>query len=123
MRKREAIQLAKDFRLGNRNRKAKLISKYRIKPATSPNTGRVKMGIRIDLENNPKDYIAALDDDGSLVFFTGGRVGTKRVLAKDLWDTPKARKEEDVVSTIAMNVLSQSSAKKTRSRSTEKKRS
>ena len=91
MRKQEAIRLAKDFRLGNRHRKAKLISKYNIRQATSPNTGRVKMGIRIDIENNPRDYIAALDDDGSLVFFTGNPI--KRLASKELWDTPKARKE------------------------------
>ena len=91
MRKQEAIRLAKDFRLGNRNRKANLIRKYNIKQATSPNTGRVKMGIRIDVENNPRDYIAALDDDDKLIFFSGNPI--KRIPAIELWDTPKARKE------------------------------
>ena len=92
MRKQEAIKLAKDFRLGNKFRKKNLIRKYNIKNATSPNTGRVKMGIRIDVENNPRDFIAALDDDGKLVFFSGNPI--KRIPAIDLWDTPKARKEE-----------------------------
>ena len=74
MRKQEAIKLAKDFRLGNKFRKKNLIKKYNIRPATSPNTGRLKMGIRIDVENNPRDFIAALDDDGKLVFFSGNPV-------------------------------------------------
>ena len=63
MTKREAEMLAKNWRLGNRHRKKSLTKKYDLKTATSGNTGRVKMGIRIDIENNPKDYKAALDDD------------------------------------------------------------
>ena len=94
MRKQEAIKLAKNFRLGNRHRKANLLKDYNIRAATSPNTGRLKMGIRIDVENNPRDYIAALDDDGKLVFFSGNPV--RRIPAVKLWDTPKATKKESV---------------------------
>ena len=109
MTKREAIKLAKDFRLGNKFRKKNLVKKYNIKQATSPNTGRVKMGIRIDIENNPRDYRAAIDDDGGLIFFTGNPM--KRVIAKDLWDTPKARKE-DVDEAMRFRNLYHSSYKK-----------
>ena len=87
----EAKMLAKQWVLGNRNRKASLTRKYDLKKASSSNTGRLKMGIRIDVENNPKDYKAALDDDGSLVFFTGKPI--KRVPARQLFTPPKARKE------------------------------
>ena len=87
----EAKMLAKQWVLGNRNRKASLTRKYDLKQASSSNTGRLKMGIRIDVENNPKDYKAALDDDGSLVFFTGKPI--KRVPARQLFTPPKARKE------------------------------
>ena len=55
MTKQQAKKLAKDFRLGNRHRKANLMRQFNIKPATSSNTGRLKMGIRIDIENNPRD--------------------------------------------------------------------
>ena len=92
MTKREAEMLAKNWRLGNKFRKKSLTKKYDLKKATSPNTGRVKMGIRIDIENNPKDYRAALDDDGSLIFFTGKPM--KRIQVSDLFVPPKARKEE-----------------------------
>ena len=92
MTKREAEMLAKNWRLGNKFRKKSLTKKYDLKKATSPNTGRVKMGIRIDIENNPKDYKAALDDDGSLIFFTGKPM--KRIQVSDLFVPPKARKEE-----------------------------
>ena len=109
MRKQEAIKLAKDFRLGNKFRKKNLIKKYNIRPATSPNTGRLKMGIRIDVENNPRDFIAALDDDGKLVFFSGNPV--KRIPAIDLWDTPKARKE-DIDEAMRFRNLYHSSFKK-----------
>ena len=91
MTKREAEMLAKNWRLGNRNRKKSLTKKYDLKKATSGNTGRVKMGIRIDIENNPKDYKPALDDEGNLVFFTGKPM--KRVQVSDLFVPPKARKE------------------------------
>ena len=87
----EAKMLAKQWVLGNRSRKASLTRKYDLKQASSSNTGRLKMGIRIDVENNPKDYKAALDDDGSLVFFTGKPI--KRVPARQLFTPPKARKE------------------------------
>ena len=109
MRKQEAIKLAKDFRLGNKFRKKNLIKKYNIRPATSPNTGRLKMGIRIDVENNPRDFIAALDDDGKLVFFSGNPI--KRIPAIDLWDTPKARKE-DIDEAMRFRNLYHSSFKK-----------
>ena len=92
MTKREAEMLAKNWRLGNRHRKKSLTKKYDLKTATSGNTGRVKMGIRIDIENNPKDYKAALDDEGNLVFFTGKPM--KRVQVSDLFTPPKARKED-----------------------------
>ena len=88
----EAKMLAKQWVLGNRNRKASLTRKYNLRKASSPNTGRLKMGIRIDIENNPRDYKPAIDDDGGLVFFTGKPI--KRILAKQLFTPPKARKEE-----------------------------
>jgi hypothetical protein len=91
MTKREAEMLAKNWRLGNKFRKKSLTKKYDLKPATSGNTGRVKMGIRIDVENNPKNYKAALDDDGSLVFFTGNPM--KRVQVSDLFVPPKATRK------------------------------
>ena len=91
MTKREAEMLAKNWRLGNKFRKKSLTKKYELKPASSSNTGRVKMGIRIDIENNPKDYKPALDDDGNLVFFTGKPM--KRIQVSDLFVPPKARKE------------------------------
>ena len=91
MTKREAEMLAKNWRLGNKFRKKSLTKKYDLKTATSGNTGRVKMGIRIDIENNPKDYKAALDDEGNLVFFTGKPM--RRVQVSDLFTPPKARKE------------------------------
>ena len=47
---------------------------------------------KIDIENNPRDYKPAIDDDGGLVFFTGKPI--KRILAKQLFTPPKARKEE-----------------------------
>lgn len=88
----EAKMLAKQWVLGNRHRKASLTRKYDLRQASSPNTGRLKMGIRIDVENNPRDYKPAIDDDGSLVFFTGKPI--KRVPAKQLFKPPtKARKE------------------------------
>ncbi len=92
MTKKEAEMLAKNWRLGNKFRKKSLTKKYDLKPASSPNTGRVKMGIRIDIENNPKDYRAALDDDGSLIFFTGKPM--RRVQVSDLFVPPKATKKE-----------------------------
>ena len=95
MTKREAEMLAKNWRLGNRNRKKSLTKKYELKPATSGNTGRVKMGIRIDIENNPKDYKAALDDDGNLVFFTGKPM--KRIQVSDLFVPPKATRKESMI--------------------------
>ena len=94
MTKQQAKKLAKDFRLGNRFRKKNLMKQFNIKPATSSNTGRLKMGIRIDIENNPRDYVAALDDDGKLVFFSGNPI--RRIPAIELFDTPKATKKESV---------------------------
>jgi hypothetical protein len=89
--KRDATALAKQFRLGNRFRKKSLIKKYNLVPATSKNTGRVKMGIRMDVENRPRDYYPALDDDGSLIFFSGNPI--KRLPLSTLFTPPKARKE------------------------------
>ena len=43
--KKQATDLAKAWRLGNKFRKKSLTKKHDLAPATSKNTGRVKMGI------------------------------------------------------------------------------
>ena len=93
--KKQATDLAKAWRLGNRFRKKSLTKKHNIAPATSRNTGRVKMGIRMDVESKPKDYYPAIDDDGNLVFFSGNPI--KRIPLSDLFTPPKATKNRQRV--------------------------
>ena len=88
--KKQATDLAKNWRLGNKFRKKSLAKKHNVAPAASKNTGRVKMGIRMDVESKPAEYYPALDDDGSLVFFTGNPM--KRIPLSDLFTTKKAPK-------------------------------
>jgi hypothetical protein len=88
--KKQATDLAKAWRLGNKFRKKSLTKKHTLAPATSKNTGRVKMGIRMDIESKPREYYPALDDDGALVFFTGNPM--KRIPLSDLFTPPKAGK-------------------------------
>ena len=93
--KKQATDLAKAWRLGNRFRKKSLTKKHNIAPATSKNTGRVKMGIRMDIESKPQEYYPALDDDGALVFFSGRPM--KRIPVSDLFTPPKAGKNRQRV--------------------------
>ena len=93
--KKDATALAKQFRLGNRFRKKSIIKKYDLTPASSKNTGRVKMGIRMDVESKPREYYPALDDDGQLIFFTGNPI--KRIPLSDLFTPPKAGKNRQRV--------------------------
>jgi len=86
--KKQATDLAKSWRLGNKFRKKSLTKKHNLAPASSKNTGRVKMGIRMDIESKPREYYPALDDDGSLIFFTGNPM--KRIQVSDLFVPPKA---------------------------------
>ena len=86
--KKQATDLAKAWRLGNKFRKKSLTKKHNLAPASSKNTGRVKMGIRMDIESKPREYYPALDDDGSLIFFTGNPM--KRIQVSDLFVPPKA---------------------------------
>ena len=86
--KKQATDLAKAWRLGNKFRKKSLTKKHDLAPATSKNTGRVKMGIRMDIESKPREYYPAIDDDGNLVFFTGNPM--KRIPLSDLFTPPKA---------------------------------
>ena len=44
----------------------------------------------MDIESKPREYYPALDDDGSLVFFTGNPM--KRIQVSDLFVPPKATK-------------------------------
>lgn len=88
--KKQATDLAKAWRLGNKFRKKSLAKKHNIAPATSKNTGRVKMGIRMDIESKPQEYYPALDDDGTLIFFSGSPM--KRIPLSDLFTPPKATK-------------------------------
>ena len=88
--KKQATDLAKAWRLGNKFRKKSLTKKHDLAPATSKNTGRVKMGIRMDIESKPREYYPAIDDDGNLVFFTGNPM--KRIPLSDLFTPPKAGK-------------------------------
>ena len=93
--KKQATDLAKAWRLGNKFRKKSLAKKHNIAPATSKNTGRVKMGIRMDIESKPQEYYPALDDDGALVFFSGRPM--KRIPVSDLFTPPKAGKNRQRV--------------------------
>ena len=93
--KKQATDLAKSWRLGNKFRKKSLTKKHNLAPAASKNTGRVKMGIRMDIESKPREYYPALDDDGSLIFFTGNPM--KRIQVSDLFVPPKAPKNRQRV--------------------------
>ena len=93
--KKQATDLAKAWRLGNKFRKKSLTKKHSLAPATSKNTGRVKMGIRMDIESKPREYYPAIDDDGNLVFFTGNPI--KRIQVSDLFVPPKATKNRQRV--------------------------
>jgi hypothetical protein len=93
--KKQATDLAKAWRLGNKFRKKSLTKKHNLAPATSRNTGRVKMGIRMDIESKPREYYPAIDDDGNLVFFTGNPI--KRIQVSDLFVPPKATKNRQRV--------------------------
>ena len=88
--KKQATDLAKAWRLGNKFRKKSLAKKHNIVPATSKNTGRVKMGIKMDIESKPQEFYPALDDDQNLVFFSGRPM--KKIPATDLFTPPKAPK-------------------------------
>jgi nitrogen regulatory protein PII len=101
--KKQATDLAKAWRLGNRFRKKSLTKKHNLASASSKNTGRVKMGIRMDIESKPREYYPALDDDGSLVFFTGNPM--KRIQVSDLFVPPKATKKENTMRNHKLKIL------------------
>jgi len=88
--KKQAVDLAKTWRLGNKFRKKSLVKKHNIAVATSKLTGRVKLGIKMDIDKRPDQYYPALDDDGSLVFFTGAPM--KKIPSTDLFTPRKAPK-------------------------------
>ena len=88
--KKQAVDLAKTWRLGNKFRKKSLSKKHNIAVATSKLTGRVKLGIKMDIDKRPDQYYPALDDDGSLVFFSGAPM--KKIPSTDLFTPRKAPK-------------------------------
>jgi hypothetical protein len=95
MTKREAEQLSKTWRLGNRFRRKSLVKKHSLLSAISRNTGKVKIGIKLDVEKTPQEYIAALDSKDDLIFFTGKPM--KQLSHTDLFTPPKAPKKRERV--------------------------
>jgi hypothetical protein len=90
----EAIELAKNWIIGNKFRKKSLIKKYKLEKVLQRN-GKVESDAEFELRRNPSDVIPGLDVDESLVFLTGHPPIVMK--PKDIWETPKAPKKPKTV--------------------------